>query len=184
MAHSLILGQTESGKTTLAKRLASALHARGEHILILDPLNDPEWPSGDRTFRTHDPEVFLAVLWKSRQCHAFIDEAGDMVGRFDETMRKTATSGRHWGHSCYYISQRGAMVDTTVRAQCRHLFLFASSAKDCKVLAEEYNAPELIQVVDFPAGRYFHKARFQPLQTGELWAQSSTPANAQNSTHK
>lgn len=174
MAHSLILGQTESGKTTLAKRLAHLMHKQGENIIVLDPINDPEWPTGDRTFRTHDPEQFLQVFWQSRQCHVFVDEAGDMVGRFDETMQKTATSGRHWGHSCYYISQRGAMVSITVRTQCRHLFLFSSGIKDCKILADEYNCPQLLQAVDFPAGRYFHKAKFKPVEMGDLWQQSTT----------
>jgi energy-coupling factor transporter ATP-binding protein EcfA2 len=166
MAHSLILGQTESGKTTLAKRLSKILHESGEPVIVLDPLNDPGWFAG---YKTSDPEQFLQAFWKSRGCHAFIDEAGDMVGRFDDTMRKTATRGRHWGHSCYYLSQRGAMVDTTVRAQCRHLFLFTSSIDDCKILAKEFNKPELLQAVDLPQGHYFHAARFQPLQRGKLW---------------
>lgn len=171
MAHSLILGQTESGKSTLAKKLAAILKSKGEPVLVLDPLNDPEWAAD---FKTTNPDQFLQVFWKSRECHVFIDEAGDMVGRFDETMRETATSGRHWGHSCYFISQRGAMVSTTVRAQCRHVFLFASSFDDCKILAKEFNAPELVKAVDFPAGRYFHKARFEPLKMGELWAPAKT----------
>lgn len=181
MAHSLILGQTESGKTTLAKRLSHYLKQERQEVIVLDPLNDPEWAAD---FRCADPKQFLDVFWSSRQCHVFIDEAGDMVGRFDETMQQTATSGRHWGHSCYYISQRGAMVSPTVRAQCRHVFLFASSFKDCKVLSEEYNCPELLQAVDFPAGRYLHKERFKPVEIGELWAQVQKNPNSRAQKQK
>jgi energy-coupling factor transporter ATP-binding protein EcfA2 len=173
VAHSLILGQTESGKTTLAKRLAAIHHASGEPVIVLDPFNDPEWKC---SWRTTDVDQFLAVYWKNRGMHAFIDEGADTVGRFDDAMRRTATAGRHWGHSNYYISQRGASLNTTVRAQCRHLFLFASTYDDCKVMAKEFNAPDLIKAADFPAGRYFHKARFAPLEMGELW---STTANSQ-----
>jgi hypothetical protein len=168
MAHSLIVGMTESGKTTLARDLSKILTDAGEPVIVLDPMNDPRWSCG---FRTHDSEKFLEVFWSSRGCHAFIDEAGDMVGKYDELMRQTATKGRHWGHSCYYLSQRGAMLSVTVRAQCRHLFLFTSPLDDCKALAKDFNQPELLKANDLPQGHFYHAARFAPLQRGKLaWA--------------
>jgi DNA helicase HerA-like ATPase len=59
MAHSLILGMTESGKTTLAKRLAQHYKSRGIGVIVLDPLND-DWPCD---FKTADPDEFLRVYW-------------------------------------------------------------------------------------------------------------------------
>lgn len=166
MAHSLVLGMTESGKTSLAKRIAADLHAKGEPVIVLDPLNDPEWKCG---FRSSDSDEFLRVFWASRQCFAFIDEGADVVGRYDDAMRQTATRGRHWGHSCFYISQRGASINTTVRAQCRRLFLFCSASEDCKILAREFNRPELLEATNFPQGHYFYVQRFGPCVRGKLW---------------
>lgn len=157
MSHGLILGMTESGKSTLAKGLARNLKAKGYGVLVLDPLNDPEWQAD---FKTTDNEEFLKMFWDSRNCFAFIDEAGESVGKYNETMRQTATRGRHWGHSCFYISQRGTMIDSTVRAQCGHLYLFNSSADDCKTHANEWNRPELKSASGLARGEYYNVPRF------------------------
>jgi len=157
MPHSLILGMTESGKTTLAKKLAANYRANGVSVLVLDPLGDPEW---NADFQTTDPDDFLRVYWESRSCAVFIDEAGESVGRFDQAMQKTATRGRHWGHSNHYLSQRGAMISRTVRDQCSHIFLFAQSMDDSKVHANEWNAPELKTCNSLAKGEYFHTTRF------------------------
>lgn len=166
MAHSLILGQTESGKTTLAKQLASYFHAQGKSVIVLDPMNDPAWVCA---FRTSDNMKFLEVFWANRSCYAFIDESGDAVGRYDDLMQQTATKGRHWGHSCFYLSQRGAQLNATVRAQCRHLFLFTSAVDDCKILAREFNSPELLTATALAQGHYMHKARFGQIERGKVF---------------
>jgi hypothetical protein len=166
MSHGLILGMTESGKTTLAKRLSHALGGKGRTVLLLDELGDPEFYAD---FRTSDPETFLRVYWANQSCFAFIDEAGDSVGRYDDAMRETATRGRHFGHSNFYISQRGAQLNTTVRAQCRHLWLFTSAADDCKILGKEFNCPELMTAASLPAGSYLHKTKHGALERGKVF---------------
>ena len=121
MAHNLILGMTESGKTTLAKELCLRLKARGISTLVLDSLSDPGW---EADFITENPDEFLSVYFdpNTRYCAAFIDEAGDYAGRYDWAMVKSATRGRHWGHMNFYISQRGIQIARTIRDQCSNLF--------------------------------------------------------------
>lgn len=169
MAHSLLLGMTESGKTTLGTRLAHQYHAGGFGIIVLDPMGNPNWPAGERTFRTSNPDEFLRVFWQSQRCMAFIDEAGESVGRFDDLMIRTATKGRHWGHSCHYMSQRGAQLSRTVRDQCSHLFLFTTALDDCKLHSNEWNKPELREAHTLPQGHYFHATRFGTLERGQLF---------------
>lgn len=157
VAHSLILGMTESGKTTLSKRM-SATYKKNEYgILVLDPMCDPGW-SAD--FQTADPDEFLKVFWDSRGCMVFIDESGDMVGRYDQAMQQTATKGRHWGHSVHFLSQRGAQINRTVRDQCSNLFLFNTAKKDAELHAHEWNQPELENANVLPKGEYYHVVRF------------------------
>lgn len=160
MPHSLILGMTESGKSTLAKRLAAGYVARDIPVLVLDPLFDPGWSC---EFQTHDPEYFLDVFWESRSCAVFIDEAGDSVGKYDQAMIQTATRGRHWGHNCHYITQRGAGLARTVRDQCSHLFLFATALADAKIHATEWNNENLKEAHSLARGEYFHCTRFGEL---------------------
>ena len=167
MPHSLIVGMTESGKTTLAKRLLSiSRQAHGSKVILLDPMNDPEY---EADFRTTNPEEFLNMVWASESCDVVIDEAGDMVGRYDTTMQQVATKSRHFGHNAFFICQRGAQISNTVRAQCRHLFLFCSAKDDCKVLANEFNQPELLNANSLPQGHYYHASRFGQLKRGQLW---------------
>lgn len=166
MAHSLILGQTESGKTTLAKQFAAQFHAQGKGVAILDPMNDPGWTCD---FRTADPDLFMQFFRDNTSCYLIVDESGKAMGKYDTEMEQLATVGRHFGHSCLFLSQRGAQINTTVRAQCSHLFLFNSCALDCKVLANDFNAPEIMQAVSLPRGAFFHKARFGPLERGKVF---------------
>lgn len=172
MAHSLIVGGTESGKTTLAKRLAAAHHAAKLGVIVLDPMNDPDWQC---TFRTADPDEFMRVVTNSEGCHCFVDEAGDAIGRYDTTMQKLATRYRHFGHSCYFITQRAAMLAFTVRAQCRHGFIFNSDADDCKALVKTFNQPRIAEASALPQGHFFHVTRYSKdgkagfIEKGQLW---------------
>jgi len=165
MPHALILGMTESGKTTLAKRMAAEYKARGVGVIVLDPLSDPGW---DADFITANGDEFLETFWASRSCAVFIDESGDAVGKYDLAMQKTATRGRHWGHSVHYLTQRGAMISRTVRDQCSKLFLFNNGTEDCKIHIKEWNKPELIEAASFPPGHYFYAGRFTPAQRCKL----------------
>lgn len=174
MPHSLILGMTESGKTTLAKRLCLQYRAAGVKTIILDPLNDPDWRVGatdQMVFQTTDADAFLEVFWMSESCAAFIDEAGEAVGRYNTVMQETATKGRHWGHNLHYITQGGSQLAPIVRNQCSHLFLFATALSDCKKHADEWNRPELLEASRFKAGEYFHATRFGVLQRGNLFSE-------------
>ncbi len=166
MAHSLIVGMTESGKSTLGKQLSKLHKSAGFGILVLDPMNDPGW-SAD--YKTDDNDAFLMRVWDSERCHVFVDEAGDAIGRYDATMQQLATKSRHWGHSCYFLTQRAAQLAFTVRAQCRHVFVFTSAKEDCKILAAEFNKPELLQANDLPQGEFFHAQRYGPVERGKLW---------------
>lgn len=162
MSHSLILGMTESGKTTLAKILARNAKLRGRKVIVLDPTHET-W---EADFQTADNDDFLQIFWSPEwlSCDAFIDESGDAIGQYDKIMFRTATVGRKQGHNCYYISQRGAQLSPTVRGQCSNLFLFAMAAEDCKVLANNWNRPELANAWELPQGSCYFAPRFGDLQ--------------------
>lgn len=157
MPHCLINGMTESGKTTLAKRLAAEYKRAGVGVIVLDPLHDPGWQAD---FQTDDPGEFLEVCRTSQRCALFIDEGGENAGQFDKPMHWLATRARHYGHNSHFISQRGAQLAKTIRDQCGRIFLFCSSVDDCKIHSREWNKPELLTANALDVGEYFAAGRF------------------------
>jgi hypothetical protein len=166
MVHTLIFGMTQSGKTTLAKKVLIPKYKKlGLKTIVLDPLND-NW---DADFQTDDENDFLRVLWNSRQCCAFLDEAGDTVGRYNSAMIQTATRGRHWGHKIHYLAQRASLIATTVRDQCSTLYLFTSSINDGKIHANEWNKPELVNCNTLQQGEFYVCNRFDLFEKRKLF---------------
>lgn len=148
---------TESGKTTKARQLAANYRRQGIGVIVLDPLKDPAWQAD---FITDNQEEFLDVFWRSRSCAAFLDEGGESVGRYDLAMQKTATRGRHCGHSCHYIAQKATQLAPIVRDQCSYLYLYTSGLTSCKMLAEEFNKPELLNATQLKRFSYYFVSRF------------------------
>ena len=166
MAHCLISGMTESGKTTLAKSMAARYSAANKNIIVLDPMLDPAWQAD---FITDDPDEFLKVFWSNTGCMAFIDEAGESAGHYDKAMIKTATRGRHWGHVCHYLSQRPALLSKTIRGQCKRLYLFNVELDDCKTLHKEFNDELLLTAKDLPQGQFLAGGRFEKFKHHKLF---------------
>jgi hypothetical protein len=137
MAHTLILGITESGKTTLAMRLAQSYRRRRVPVLVLEPFRSSRW---NATYITDNADDFLKIVFANRSCAVFVDEAGDMIGRYSDAMNKLATLSRHYGHNAHFICQRAMMISPTIRAQCSNLFLFKQSTKDAELLSRDFVA--------------------------------------------
>jgi len=157
--HSLIYGQTESGKTILTQKLISSIKSQepNKGVLVLDPLNSEGWLCD---YLTTEPRSFLEVYWKSRLCHCVIDESVDSFDDFQKEMIKTATRGRHWGHSNYYLGQRPMVVPKTVRDQCTQLFLFRVSMDDAKNLSKEWGYEDIANAHSLNQGEFYQVTRF------------------------
>ena len=167
MAHVMILGQTLSGKSVLAKRLAAQYKAQGVGVIVHDPIGDPEW---NADFQTANFEEFMRVYKESRGCAAFFDESGEACQEYPQEMTRTATRGRHRGHRNHYIAQRGTLIIRTMRDQCTGLFLFNTGLEDCKIHAAEWNAQEIKELGQFlQVGQYYHKARMGALSRNYLF---------------
>lgn len=155
----LILGNSETGKSTLAKYLAAELMREGLNVGVLDILASEddaqagaEWGGA---YVTSDPDLFHKLFWETENFVWFIDEGGEVAGRGNDAMKWTATRGRHLGHSCYYIAHRLNVLDATLRAQCPRLYVFAVSMTDARDLADQFGAPELKEAPFLPVGQFY-----------------------------
>ena len=165
--HVLILGITETGKTTLAFTLARKYKARGTAIFVLDPDMRKDW---NADYLTDDPEKFLQVCKLNQSAALFIDESGQTIGRYAGPMQWVATNSRKWGHKAHFISQRATQLDVLMRTQCSNLFLFKQSVNDSKILAAEFVCPELMQACNLKKGEFLMKKGVDgEVKKGRAW---------------
>ena len=162
--HSLIVGMTESGKTTLAKRLATNIMGRQKPVLVLDILGS-KW---NCNYQTHKIDEFMGIVKDIQNSYIFVDEAGE-VGKLDKEFYWLATRSRHLGHSVFFITQRAKQLAPIVRNQCKNLFLFCSSYMDCKSLYEDFNFTEILEGNNLPQGTFLSCRRFQECQKIKLF---------------
>jgi len=165
MPHSLIIGMTESGKTSLAKEMARIYREQGIEVLVLDPLLDPDWPV-DKVHE--DPDEYMSQVFTKKKCALFIDESGEMIGRYSGVMGKLATRSRHYGHNAHFIVQRCAQLDKTVRDQCVYIYLFRVSKKDSETLADEYCDDMLKESCNLNKLEFIRLSRFEDAEKMKL----------------
>jgi hypothetical protein len=149
---------TESGKTTLARQIARQYRQRDYEILVLDPIGDPKWPC-KKVYS--DPQEYLDVVMRSKRCGLFIDDSGEMIGKYSGVMGALATRSRHLGHNAHFIVQRTAQLDKTVRDQCSYIYLFRVSFKDGQTLSDDYAQEELKNANKLDKGEFIMLKRFK-----------------------
>jgi len=142
--HTIIVGMTDSGKSTLAKALCASYRRRGFATIVLDPTRAPDWAAD---YQTHDMEEFLHHYWHAdtEYCMAFFDESGVSIGHFNRDAQAPATMGRKKGHLNHFIVQRLTQISPNVRGMCSELYLFRCSSSDARTLADEFNCKQLAE---------------------------------------
>lgn len=161
MSHSLIIGMTESGKTTLGKLIAKRAKKRNVKVAILDPLRDPDF---EADFQTSDENAFLAWIKRNKSAVLIIDEAGTSVGRYNTAMQWVVTTSRHLGHSSILICQGTSQLAPLVRGQCTVCYLFASTNSTIKTVAEDFNSPEILTSPRLKKGEFFVVSRYENIR--------------------
>lgn len=159
MAHYLIAGMTGSGKTTLGKSLCRQFRARRMLTLVLDPMHDDGWNADGKTANINQ---FFAAAQSRKGCMLFIDEAGGF-GKYDEQITWLMTRGRHLGHCIFLMTQDLTQVSPLIREQCSKIYLFASSDRAHKIIADAFRKPELLQMRALGRGEFLEVSRFSEI---------------------
>lgn len=133
--HSLIVGRSGCGKTTLAKHFAKVFQGEGRPVLVLTTFPEDNWPCD---FITDDAMMFLEMVFSHKNCLVIVDEGSEFVGQYDKIMHKLATRGRHNGHICMFLAQQYKMIAKNIRINCQNLFLFKISEKNAALIEEEF----------------------------------------------
>lgn len=163
--HSLIIGMTESGKTTLAKMLCRTLNNGGNKTAVLDPLFDDGWQCD---FQTQNSDEFLRWAKSNRSAYLFVDEGSISIGRYNLPMQWLATMARHWGHSATFISQGLTQLPPAVRNNCSRLYLFTAADSVSKIAAEEFNKKELRDAEALGRGEFLIVPRYGDVRRAKI----------------
>lgn len=167
--HVLIVGQTESGKTLCAQKLCRWYHGAGIKTTILDPMCDPAWAAD---YITADPDEYFALIMDPDRCQGsanFVDEGGLALDRYQPQQQFLTCQARHHGMVSHIIAQRATQVSKTTRAQCSTIFAFNVNPGDAKELAQDFNAPILLEAPHLPQGQCIRVTRFQPPELLRMW---------------
>ena len=174
MTHTLIVGQTLSGKTGYAKMLCNWWLSRGVGAVVQDPMNDPDWnKNGSNLFRIFsDPLEFLAFVKdpdECQQCVIFVDEAGMSLNKYAEEFNWLTCQSRHHGHRAHIIANRAEMVSKSIRSQCATLVAFNLNPDDAKQYSRDFNSVAVLDAPNLKQGEFIKVTRFQDPQRGRLW---------------
>lgn len=132
--HVLIVGNSNSGKSWLARSLAARTDAAA---IVFDPTMARGWPTSARKFS--DPEAFFDYVEHATNAYVFIDEAATLWDYDEERADALVYRGRHRGLLIFLIAQRSRMVRPNARNQCSRVYAFRQQLDDAKVLAAEYH---------------------------------------------
>ena len=150
--HILIVGSSGSGKSNLAKRFAADAVARGESVIVYDPIMSGDWPDAATKYTT--PRRFFSAMETAESAHVFIDEAKTLWNHDVKKADALLYQKRHMGLLFYLLGQRAeGMIPPNARNQCSRVFAFRQSRKDSETLSMEYGEG-LRECVNLPAGTF------------------------------
>jgi len=171
--HTLVTGKTDSGKSSIMRMLLPTIRRNYAGVLILDFKTDPKWNDcgGPVDLLTDDRDAFMSAVETTEDHLLIIDEGKKTIGRYAEEMEDIATMYRELGHSAYFLSQRGAQINKTIREQCSNAFVLNQGDDDAKELAK--NFPRLKPLIkDVPLlrqGEYIFLPSFGDPVRGRAW---------------
>lgn len=184
--HRLIVGKTLSGKSALAKQLGSELRLNGAVVIAFNPTKEKGYTVKDdygciaADFETYNPDVFMNMVLSERLKHAnpiflIIDEAHEFFTRAGCQNLWLGTRGRHHGFNIIAITQRGQAINPTFRSQVGDTYIFNTSVKDAKFIADDIGI-NYKDILDLDVGEFYH-IRFKEIEKYSLFSLPSDKNN-------
>ena len=147
----LIIGVSESGKSTLARRLIAQA---GLPYFVHDPILS-QWDKARLV--TDNIAVFIdAVERETYPRIAVIDEAGEVLKVGDYGNHKVFTRWRHNAVLPIAIAQRYKMIAPNVRVNATDVYVFETAKVDCDELAIDFNCPGIAEAANLDSYEFFH----------------------------
>lgn len=150
IVHSLYVGVTQSGKTTLARFVARGLRKKGARVVVYDPLGTETlggaWGEGAEIYCDLEPFLDLLHSPEFGNAHVFIDEAHHVLGHEMKENFWLLTQGRHYGMTLHLMTQRPKKVHPDVRSNCGLCFMFRLANSDASEIGADYGFSDIHRI--------------------------------------
>lgn len=158
----LIAGQSEFGKTSLARSFVKPLYRAGYVPCVIDPM-DNDWPGPHQRF--YDISQLLDFAKANYALAIFIDECPDpdIIGPYPVLGQKWfGMQSRHNFHCMHFLGVRTKEINKSIRDQCNQLYLFNVDVDDARDLYLRWNDKIILKAHDLKPYHYIHKMRAGP----------------------
>jgi hypothetical protein len=169
MINSGIFGMIQSGKTTLARKIAWHFwRQNGQRSIYYDPKHDPArnwWPECGTVF--YDETDFWNATAKEQNLVVVVDEAAVSISRNRDLMWVfTMMNGRR--HRLIVVGHSGSDLLPGMRQQLGYLFLFRQSIEAADMWQRDFADPGIMAATSLNQFEFLMAARFKAAQKFQL----------------
>jgi hypothetical protein len=164
--HNLLIGMTGCGKSSLIKyEIIPRFRKAGIKSAVLDPLGDPTFKAD---YQTKDSNEFLRFAFQQKGYILIVDESGQAIGKYNEPMIALATTVRHKGNFSFFACHSVTTLPPVIRSQCSNVFLFQCSRTNFKMVADEWDQPDLMKLGKLGVGEFYFVPKFGEISRGRI----------------
>lgn len=170
--HTLVVGETQSGKGQFVRSIAEARRAQGFPVLYysskllerLDVECSVDWVTGDAG---EFYERARTIVESGREVVLMIDEAKKFQKTHALELETMLCEWAAYGCQIYVIVQRAMQVFPDVRTNCGAVVSFLQGEESSAKIAKEFSCRELMEATQLKKGHYlYYKDAFTPVQRG------------------
>jgi hypothetical protein len=155
-----IFGPSESGKTTLAKKIAWRFWtAEQRPAIVLDAVSRGFWGAHAKVFT--DEKLFWDYIFKARNCLVVVDDASVTINR-DNELNGVFTTLRHQGHKLLVIGHSAGNLLPQMREQLQRIFLFLQNEDSIKKWSVVFPAQNLSGALALRQFEFLTVANYSP----------------------
>lgn len=143
-----VFGPSESGKTTLSKKIATEIFVREKRFAIVLSPNDPQkWAELKFSRVFTDKELFWKFCNESNNCLLIMDDGSETINR-DADLNTLFTSLRHRGHKVLVIGHHATNLLPQMREALQRVFLFLQNSDSVEHWKKVFPGQSLDMVCD------------------------------------
>lgn len=161
-----IFGASESGKSTLAKKISAHMYKmENRATIVLDPISKSNWGSHAKVFT--DETGFWDYIFKARNSLVIVDDASVTINR-DSELNGVFTTLRHQGHKLLVIGHSASNLLPQMRDQIQRIFLFLQNKKSIEVWENIFPQQNLDPALSLKQYQYLTTANYCPVEIFDL----------------